>query len=379
MLNFLMSPLAPYVIAGLILLLGIYEWRTRSRHAGVTRTLLAVLGTFGIGLGALLAIGATVALLQQARARQTFPPPGKIVSVGGRSLHVWCEGPKAAPTVLLVGGGHSQGLWMRPLQMGLSSRWRACLIDRAGLGWSSVGRTPVTLDDELAQLHDALAAAGEHAAMALVGHSGGGEVAINYAGAYPDEVRALVLLDPSEPMFSVVDWRGSGWKVKIEQWWPVFATMFGLASIDFINPLRRPGMAWLHDVFGPYWEPGVTWEARPSSIIEDLSAHEAARSDPFSIVRTPGALPNQKVLLITQIPDPPRPPPGVTGRRAKNYADLINYARREALFLAPHSQLIYAPADSSHYFLYSQPTFTLSRISQFLAVELPATVPPDAR
>jgi pimeloyl-ACP methyl ester carboxylesterase len=262
---------------------------------------------------------------------------------------------------------------MRPLQIGLRAHWRACLIDRAGLGWSGSGRTPVTLDDELMQLHDGLAAAGEHPAMAVIGHSGGGEVAINYAGAYPDEVKALVLLDPSEPMFSVVDWRGTGFKVTIEEWWPVFATMFGLASIDSLNPLRRPDMAWLHDVFGNYWEPGVTWEARPSSIIEDLSAHEAARADPFSIVRTPGALPNQKVLLITQVPDAPRPPPGVTGRRAKNYANLINYARREALFLAPHSELLYAPADSSHYFLYSQAAFTLTRISEFLERALPAS------
>ena len=370
MLNFLMSPFAPYVIAAGVAAVGMLIWRARLRGSGTHRRISTLLGGFCIGLGALLAFGGTVALYQQAHARGKYAPPGKLVQVAGRSLHVWCEGPKAAPTVLLLGGGHSQGLWMRPYQVGLRDKWRACLIDRAGLGWSGAGRTPITLDDEIAQLHDGLTIAGEHTASALVGHSGGGEVAINYAGAYPDEVKALVLLDPSSPMYSVVNWRGSGLKVTVEQWWPVFATMFGLATIDSLNPLRQPKMAWLRDVFAEFWEPGVTWEARTSSIVEDLSAHEAVAADPFSIVRTPGALPNQKLLLITQTPDPPRPPPGVTGRRATNYANLINYARREPLFLAPHSELVYAPPDASHYFLYTQMSFTLSHIEEFLHREL---------
>ena len=370
MLNSLMSPFAPYVIAACVAAAGFLIWRGRVRAVGPRRRMRALFGGFCIGLGALLAIGGSAALYQQAHARSKYPPPGKIVQLAGRSLHVWCEGPNTAPTVLLLGGGHSQGLWMRPFQVGLRDHWRACVIDRAGLGWSGAGRTPITLDDEIAQLHDGLVVAGEHPAAALVGHSGGGEVAINYAGAYPDEVNALVLLDPSSPMYSVVDWRGNSFKVKVDQWWPVFATMFGLASIDALNPLHRPGMSWLRDVFGEYWDAGITWETRTSSIVEDLSAHEATRADPFSIVRTPGALPNVKLLLITQTPDPPRPPPGVTGRRAKNYANLINYARREPLVLAPHSQLLYAPPDASHYFLYTQAAFTLGHVNEFLHREL---------
>lgn len=373
MLNFLMSPVAPYVIAACFVVLGLFVYERRAPSGEPPRRWRRLTGGLCIVIGVLLSLGGSAALYQQAHARSKYPPPGKIVQLNGRSLHVWCEGPRDSPTVLLLGGGHSQGLWMRPYQIGLRDHWRACLIDRAGLGWSSDGRTPVTLDDEIVQLHDGLVAAGERPAMAMVGHSGGGEVAINYAGAYPDELEALVLLDPSSPMFSVVNWRGSGFKVKVDQWWPVFATMFGLAGIDTLNPLRRESMSWLKNVFGEYWDAGVTWETRTSSIVEDLSAHEAVQADPFSIVRTPLALPNQKLLLITQTPDPPRPPPGVTGRRAKIYADFINYARREPLVLVPHSELVYAPPDSSHYFLYTQTTFTLSHINEFLQrVLLPA-------
>lgn len=371
MLNFLLSPIAPYLLAAVVLALAWWTWRTRAPHTGARRGIRTSLaGVFAI-LGVLMVLGASVTLYQQSAMRRAHPPPGKLVDFDGMKLHVWCEGSRAAPTVLLIGGGRSQGVWMRPLQMHLRDRWRACVVDRAGLGWSGPGRVPVTIDGDLEQFHGGLAAAGERPAAAVVGHSGGGEMAINYAGAYPEEVKAIVLLDPSEPAHSLVDWRGTGFKVTLQSWWPVFATLYGLPYIHSLNPLRKPDNAWLHDVFRSYWEPAVTWELRPSSIIENLSARNAVRGDPFSIVRTPGALSGQSILLITQIPDAPRPPPGVTGRRAKNYANLLAYARKEALFLSPHrSRLVYAPADSTHYFLYTQSKFTHDHVTEFLEKEL---------
>jgi pimeloyl-ACP methyl ester carboxylesterase len=337
---------------------------------------VAALGGIAFVVGALLALGATVTWYEQAKARRAFPPPGKIVETDGLRLHVWCEGPRAAPTILLIGGGRSQGLWMRPLQTYLRDHWRACLVDRAGMGWSGPARLPISIDSDLQEFHGALAAAGENPAAVVVGHSGGGEMAINYGGAYPNEVKALVLLDPSEPMHSVVNWRGTGFKVWIEEWTPVVETMFGLAYIDALNPLKDPKNAFIHGVFGDYWTAGVAWELRPASVIGRLSSKDAVRDDPFSIVRTPGALNGIAILLITQIPDAPRPPPHLTGRRAKNYADLLAYARREALFLSPHrAKLVYAPKDSTHYFLYTQAQFTEDKITQFLAEQFP----PSAR
>jgi pimeloyl-ACP methyl ester carboxylesterase len=372
MLGFLLLPIAPFLIAAVVLTLGLWAWRARVRRAGSMRIVLQTLGMFTVALAMLLLLGATITVYEQAKTRRAYPAPGKMVDFRGTSLHVWCEGPASAPTVLLIGGGHSQALWMRPMLVGLSDRWRACAVDRAGLGWSGGGRVPVTLDDEIDQMHGALAAAGEHFAVAAIGHSGGGEFAMNYAGAYPDEVKALVLLDPSSPAYSLVDWRGSGLKVRLDDCRLVFSTMFGLAYIDALNPLHQPDMAWLHDVFGKYWQAGVTWEARPASIIEGISAHKPPGSEPFSIVRTPGALDAQSILLITQVPDPPRPWPGLSKREAKNFVNLLNYARIEPLYLSPHhSQLVYAPPNSTHYFLYTQAAFTLEHVTQFLQREVP--------
>lgn len=370
MLTVLMSPLAPFAVALAIALAGLWTWRRRRRRAGPARTALALCGGTLTVLGTLLLAGAGVTAFELSRARQAYPAPGRIVSVGPLRLHVWCEGPSTAPTVLLIGGGHSQGLWMRPLQIGLRDRWRACLVDRPGLGWSERGPARITMDDELDQFHGALAAAGERPAAAVVGHSAGGQIAMNYASAYPDEVRAIVLLDPSEPAHSLIDWSGGGFRAWYARWLPVFGTMYGLAYIDALNPLRGPDSAWMPKVFGEQWEPLVAWELRPSAI---LAGHALVSDDPLSIVRTPGALPRTAILLIPQQPEPPKPPPGVTGRRARNYAALMDFARTEALAMSPRSELVYAPKDSTHYYLYREPAFTLGHVRRFLERELAAT------
>ena len=381
MLNLLMWPATPFVIAAGILLLGLWLLkRTSGPASGVRRCARTVSGWAMTALGSALLVGATVTAVELAIAHYKYPAPGKLVAVGALHLHVWCEGPTTAPTVLLVGGGHSQGLWMRPIQIGLRDRWRACLVDRPGLGWSDRGRAPMTMDDELGQFHDAIVAAGERPAAAIIGHSAGGQIAMNFASAYPDEVRALVLLDPSEPSHSLIDWsRGSPHPI-YDRWMPVFGTMFGLAYVDALNPLRGADSGWMTKVFGESWEPLVAWELRPSAILAKRALVDVSE-DPLSIVRTPGCLPKQAILLIPQLPEPPVPPPFLraTGRRAANYAALMAFARTEALAFSPRSELVWAPKDSTHYYLYKEPAFTLGHINRFLDRELgpaPVAAPP---
>jgi hypothetical protein len=48
---------------------------------------------FVIGLSAFLAIaGASYEGIASARGRRLYPPPGKLVDVGGRKLHIHCTG-----------------------------------------------------------------------------------------------------------------------------------------------------------------------------------------------------------------------------------------------------------------------------------------------
>ena len=65
--------------------------------------------------------------------RRNFPPPGKLVDVGGYRLHINCAG-AGHPTVIFEAGAlaiSSTAGWVQPL---IARHTRVCSYDRAGLG-----------------------------------------------------------------------------------------------------------------------------------------------------------------------------------------------------------------------------------------------------
>src|SRR6266705_3363867 len=71
----------------------------------------------------------------------TYVPPGVMLDVGGRRLHVVCLG-NGRPTVLFESGIAASSLsWTRVLR-DVATFTRACAYDRAGLGWSDSSRAP---------------------------------------------------------------------------------------------------------------------------------------------------------------------------------------------------------------------------------------------
>ena len=63
------------------------------------------------------------------------PPPGRLVDVGGRKLHVNCSG-SGSPTVVLEAGGSSFAIDWSLVQSDVARTHRVCAYDRAGSGWS---------------------------------------------------------------------------------------------------------------------------------------------------------------------------------------------------------------------------------------------------
>ena len=124
-------------------------------------------------------------------------PPGELVDIGGRRLHLSCKGDAAGPTVLFEAGlsqytassgyGRAQDL--------IATFAHACIYDRAGLGWSDKAATLHTQQDMVEDLHALLAAKKLHSPMVLVGHSIGGLLARLYVKTYPGEVDGMVLVD----------------------------------------------------------------------------------------------------------------------------------------------------------------------------------------
>jgi len=120
--------------------------------------------------------------------------PGRMVNLGGHSLHLNCTG-KGKPEVVVENGLGDFSLDWFLVQSRVSAFTRVCTYDRAGYAWSDPGPKPRTFAQINLELRDALAKLGEHGPFVLVGHSYGGPVVRNFAMTYPHEVAGVIFVD----------------------------------------------------------------------------------------------------------------------------------------------------------------------------------------
>lgn len=365
----ILHPATPWVIALAILVTGLIFWRSSREHQRVGRWLLAIPGVIGLALGSLLLIGAGVSAVKLASARAAYPAPGKLVDVGGYRLHVLCEGPQTARTVVWLGGSYGQALWVEPSHKEMAKTDRSCIVDRGGLGWSDTGPFPRSVDRVVTETRKALIGAGEKAPFVLVGHSFGGLYAANYASRFPGDVAGLVLLDPTAP-----GWIGLsgafGCPAGDGSALTMVGTMFGLAYVDALNPLRGSAPNPTRDRLGKQWEPLVAWELRPEARWSSRSAMDQVCRNFYSIVRTPGALGDVPMLLIPQTPNIAQQikyaPPGLSPAERKNYFQFMRTVPTEMAAMSSRSKVVFAPKDAGHLFLDTQPQWTMAQVRGFL-------------
>lgn len=153
-----------------------------------------------VGLFALLMLvvlsGATYQALATSAHSRSFAPPGELVDVGDRSLHLWCSG-SGSPTVVLESGLGGFSFDWSFVREDISEHARVCAYDRAGYGWSDPVDSPQSSTEVAADLNELLDGAGEPGPYLLVGHSAGGLYVRAFASLYPDEVAGMVLVDSS--------------------------------------------------------------------------------------------------------------------------------------------------------------------------------------
>jgi pimeloyl-ACP methyl ester carboxylesterase len=150
----------------------------------------------GMFVAGLLA-SAIAAADAQDSSRAPFPPPGRLIDVGGWKLHLNCAGAKTGsqPIVILESGIGDFSVEWSLVQPGVAKFTRVCSYDRAGDGWSEMGPFPRTYRQIVYELHTLLDRAGERGPFVLVGHSYGGWLVRAYQATYPADVAGLVLLD----------------------------------------------------------------------------------------------------------------------------------------------------------------------------------------
>lgn len=151
-----------------------------------------------IPAGLLLALLLYIALGGAMAAVSSNPLRGRMVEIGGRSLHLVCAGPEhpARPTVWFESGAFGIAADWAEVQRRLSEQGvRSCAYDRAGLGQSDPGPSPRDSRAIAIDLETLIARSGETGLFVFVGHSMAGLHVRLYAVTHPDQVAGVVLVD----------------------------------------------------------------------------------------------------------------------------------------------------------------------------------------
>lgn len=162
---------------------------------------------FGIVLLIIVAIVTTLLIAsainhsyQLSKEARIYPPPGSLVEVNNKYLHIYAEGEGKATLVFMSGHGTSNPtLDFKPLWMKMVDEYRIAIIEKSGYGWSESSNSSRNLDTMLEETRNALELSGEKGPFVLLPHSMSGLEAIYWAQKYPDEVTAIIGLDPAIP------------------------------------------------------------------------------------------------------------------------------------------------------------------------------------
>jgi len=337
-----------------------------------------------------LAVGAVTHLFRVSRIDAQFPPPGKMVDVGGYRMHVFAEGPKegagAGPAIVWFPGSHSASVGFYDFHKSVRDQVRSIMVDRPGSGWSDTGPFPRTTAREADEVVRALDAAGEKGPFIWAGHSFGGLLAANIARRYPEKTAAVALLDPTplDVLFYGADKKGLASWHRLAFWAGV-RRIFGLywftpppkaASGEPAQPSddAQSGKALALEenpeavVLSVETHAGVSFAN--ASILEELAAHGLV-DRAWDTVVFDGELGDLPVYLIAPGEDASTAPYAEQvlgpGPEADRFARFLAATRERFLAASSKAKRIYAPAGTGHNFPAQAPEFvtqTLLRIAR---------------
>ncbi|MEU3622791.1 hypothetical protein BS329_09700 [Amycolatopsis coloradensis] len=127
-----------------------------------------------------------------------LPSLGQHVDVDGHQLWFHRSG-TGSPAVVFLAGAGAIGLDYLLAHDRIAEFTTSIIYDRAGTGWSEDAVLPRSLDEVNDELRALLRAVDVPPPYVLVGHSLGGAYAQRYTQRFPDEVAALLQLEPLHP------------------------------------------------------------------------------------------------------------------------------------------------------------------------------------
>lgn len=192
-----------------------------------------------MGYGSLALLGILLLFIAISFANHTIKlkiesailsPPGVMVDVNNHPMHVYIEGSGEHTLVFMSGGGTSSPvLDFKALYSRFSDQYKVAVVEKAGYGFSATAKVPRDIDTMLEETRTALTLAGEKPPYVLFPHSMSGIEALYWAQMYPNEIEAIIGLDPAIPQvyeeyplpsFGMRSLTGLGARVGITRFFP---------------------------------------------------------------------------------------------------------------------------------------------------------------
>ena len=296
---------------------------------------------------------------QSARAEMLAqnPPPGELIDIGGRNIHLHCLG-EGSPTILLEAGLNEFSVQWARIQAQLKETNRVCRYDRAGLGWSDVAELDLSVERAVSDLQEALTGANEQGPYLLVGHSFGGVNVRLFANQYPQAVAGMVLVDSAhEEQFDRLPTVFSGATDELVTQFESLIQMNELGLLA-LSPEQIPApnlpetaVSQYRAVLAttPYFETAIAESKAFPQYLQDAQTHNATNFGDMPII----------VLTRGQA----SPFVGVSDTENAQYEETWQQLQIELLNLSSNSKQIIAE-ESGHYIHLDQPDLVVAAIRE---------------
>lgn len=249
--------------------------------------------------------GAVFEQIGRYRDRNRFEQIGRSVSIGGRTLNIFCSG-RGGPVVVFDTYGHQSGYAWSSVQREVAKHTRACWYDRAGYGWSEPGPLPRTFQAVASDLHTLLGEAKVEPPFVLVGAGDSASHIRVYHGSYPSEVAGAVFVnanDLDDPSVEIPDSAKGGF-ARVFGSWAVRARRMGCWVRP---PLGRLGLTRFAGLLGkPRGTVSLGLTAEQQARLNDMSdnataqqsSEACAREESMQQVRAAGDLGDVPLVVL---------------------------------------------------------------------------------
>lgn len=135
-----------------------------------------------------------------AYEQKNYPPIGELVEIEGKNMHIYTKGDGDHTIVLLSGlGTAAPALDFEPLINEMAKENKVVTVEPFGYGWSEITDRERTVENIVEEIRYTLKKSDIEAPYILMPHSISGIYSMYFATTYPEEVKAVIGIDPTLP------------------------------------------------------------------------------------------------------------------------------------------------------------------------------------